>query len=180
MADRRPEIRNILIVLSAAVAAAFMIAAFFVLNFGPSGRYMLNAVLIEPSLLSQLDYNDNNPRIGHADRYVFDKILWMDPDFSSKQIDVKAYEKLFALLKADKSVNSPETEKLFSSINPELVVFVRTESPSSWQKNSKVFQKIEFHKDFYRVSLHESSPEIAFAYFSHPDILQSVQKLLNE
>lgn len=181
MSNRRPEIQNILIVLGAAVITAAIIAAFFVLNFGASGRYNLDAVLIKPSMLKQLDYNDNNPRISHSDRYVFDKILWVDTDYSSRQVGAATYEKIYALLKADKSVMDPDIEKLFFSIGaPKLSIWVRTESPSQWQRDAKVFQEIEFQKDFYRVSLHEESSEVAFAYFPHPDILQTVQKLLQE
>lgn len=181
MADRRPEIRNILIVLTAAVSTAVMMAAFFVLNFGPSGRYVLDAVLIEPSVLYHLNYNDNNSRIGHSDRYIFDKIMWVDGDFSGKQVDLNVFEKLYTFLKPDKSVSDPGVEKLFlAGINPKLVVWVRTESPSSWQRDAKIFQQIEFQKDFYRVSLHDASPKIAFAYFSHPDILERAQKMLKE
>lgn len=178
MADRRPEIKNIVIVLSAAVASALMLAAFFVMNYGPSGNYALEAVLIEPSMLRQLNYNDNNPRIGHSDRYIFQKIVWIGTDFSSKQIQPSAYEKLYAILQKDKSVSDPNVEKLFQGVNPKLVLWVHTESPSAWQNDGKVFQEIEFQKDYYRVSLHEASPKIAFAYFSHPGILESIQKML--
>lgn len=174
MADRRAEIRNILIVLTTSVATAVIVAAFFVLNYGPTGGYVLDAVLIEPSVLHHLNYNDNNPRIGHSDRYIFDKIM-----FSGKPVDLKVFEKLYAFLKSDKSVNDPGVEKLFlAGVNPKLAVWVRTESPTSWQKDAKIFQEIEFQKDYYRVSLHEASPKIAFAYFSHPDILASAQKMI--
>lgn len=178
MADRRPEIKNILIVLSASAASALMIAAFFVMNYGPSGRYLLDAVLIQPAMLNQLNYNDNNPRIGHSDRYIFQKIVWIAPDFSSREIQPSVYEKLYAILQADKSVNDPNVEELFQGVNPKLVLWVHTESPSAWQNDGKVFQEIEFQKDYYRVSLHEASPKIAFAYFSHPGILETVQELL--
>jgi hypothetical protein len=181
MADRSSEIRNILIVLSTAVATAGMMAAFFVLNFGPSGGYVLDSVLIEPAVLQHLNYNDANPRIGHSDRYIFDKIIWLDRGISGKEVDFAAFEKLYAFLKPDKSMNDPEVERFFlAGINPKVVVWVRTDSPSSWQRDSKIFQEIEFQKDYYRVSLHAASPKIPFAYFYHPDILQSAQNMLNE
>lgn len=180
MADRRSEIRNIIIVLFTSVVTACLIAAFFVLNYGPSGRYALEAVLIEPSLLSHLDYNDNNPHISNTDRYIFDKIVWLDSDYSSKQISTEVYKKIYALLKSDQSTSDPNQRTFSSRVSPKLALWVKTESPSSWQKDAKIFQEIEFQKDHYRVSLHAASPEIAFAYFSHPDILESIQKLLNE
>lgn len=178
MANRRPEIRNILIILSAGVIAALSMTAFFVWNFGPSGRYNLEAVLIEPSVLTHLNYNDANPHIGHSDRYIFDKIVWRDSR-GNHPVESKAFKKLYALLKPDVSVS--EMDSLFSKgMSPRLTIWVKTESPSTWQKDAKIFQEIEFEKDFYRISLHEASSRIAWVYFRHPDILQAAEKLLGE
>lgn len=182
MANRKDEVRSIVIVLTAGILSAIMIAAFFVLNFGPSGGYNLNAILLEPTLVDQLNFNDINPKIGTSDRYIFDKIVWTDDTGSDQQVNLKTYSTLYALLKNDKSLNDLELEKLFSHhMEPvsKLVIWIKTESPSSWQENEKIFQELEFQDDFYRVSLHEDSslsPGVNWAYFSHPVIKETVQK----
>lgn len=81
---------------------AFLVTAFFVYNFGPSGNYMLNTILLEPGILKKLNYNDWNPKISENDRFVFDKIVY-ESNGQSTDVDLKTYEKIYRILKKDMS-----------------------------------------------------------------------------
>lgn len=173
----KKDITRLLIVLSSAVLFAFAIVIFFLVNFGPTGRYALPSALIEPPLLKQLNYNDYNPIINRDDRYVFNKLV-----YEKKDISVSAFEKLYREIKNDVSVYEvdPELEKQFRPpVRGTLIVYVHTESGSEWQKDSKIFQEVQFDMEgnYYRVQLHEQNPKVHWVYFYHPGISKLAEQI---
>lgn len=177
------DIRNLILTLLFGVVAAFGVAAFFVLNYGPSGNYTLGQTLLNPELLAKLNYNDYNPKTGGQDRFIFDVIeySWFDDekkDWQKKNLDESTYAHIYNLIESDKSLNDvPSTKGIPAS---RITLFVRTESPSEWQKEVKTFQIVEFiADDYYRVELHEDNPGTNWAYFNHPKIRQEVFKIVN-
>lgn len=170
------------IVLMAGVFTAFIIAALFVIQFSPSSSYRVENVLLEPSVLKDLNYNDLNPKTSENDRFIFDAI-WIEEGAERFKIDLERYQKVYDLLKGDKSLETVPDAGTFDSPSIRITIKVKTESPSAWQKDSKDFQWIEFSKDgsHYRVLLHEdrgASAGSPYANFYQKDILNQVKKLL--
>lgn len=186
MGDSKREIKRIISVLGAGVVFALMLTLFLIYNYGPSGRYNLYTVLLEPDILMQLNYNDKNPVTGGQDRYVFDRLEYNDPmnRIMGQTINLTDYEKFYQTIKSDKSLNAPvdpELEGLFRQPPPATIyVYVRTESPAAWQKNAKIFQDIQIANqgDYYRVELHEMKEGEHFAYFHHPKILEMLRQIV--
>lgn len=165
------DFRKAFLVLIAGCAAAFLITAFFVSHYGPSGRYALDRVLLKPEVLKQLNYNDLNPKINGQDRFVFDRI-----EFDSRPIDLKTYEKIYQVLAKDHSVD--ELPQLFDGNLSKIAIYVRTESGSSWQFFSKLIQVVEIADNDYRVDLHEDNTSTHFVYFHHENIKKTLRSLL--
>lgn len=182
MSEQRKELWRMLFVILSGVIAAFLVAAFFVLNYGPSGSYTLNSVLLEPNILSQLNYNDYNPKTGGKDRFIFDSIEFEYYDKDSKQwqkksIDKDHYEKFYGRVSGQNSIIEPslDIEHLFILEKPSsLFLNVHTESSSAWQKITKVFQEVQFAAEgnYFRVELHEQEKGVNWVYFYHPKISQ--------
>jgi len=178
------DIRNLILTLLFGVAAAFGVAAFFVLNYGPSGNYTVSQSLLNPELLSRLNYNDYNPKTGGQDRYIFDAIefSWVEErdkeGWKKRNIDDAAYKEIYNLIEGDKSLS--DVPSVNSDAPMRLTLFVRTESPSEWQKDVKTFQAVEFlSNDYYRIELHEQNPGAHWIYFNHPKIREKVFKIVN-
>lgn len=170
------DIRNLILTLLFGVVAAFGVAAFFVLNYGPNGTYTVGQALLSPELLSKLNYNDYNPKTGGQDRFVFDTIEYRGPDNVKRNIDESTYAKIYDLIEKDRSLPDRPTIKAESA---RITIFVRTESPSEWQKEVKSFQTVVFDRDYYQVELHEDNQGEHFAYFNHPGIGDAVDKIVN-
>lgn len=188
--SNRSDVIKLIAVLFSGVAAAFLVAVFFVMNYGPSGRYAINTVLLDPDILLQLNYNDYNAKTGGNDRFVFDSLTVEYQDKTSKKlekktIDVSRYSQLFVFLNGEKSIVAPEESVagLFRSGQPlDLIINVRTESPSAWQAETKVFQEVQFSAqgDYFRVELHEDGKKGTYAYFHKPHVTEDALKILTQ
>lgn len=177
------DIRNLVLTLFFAVVAAFAVAAFFVLNYGPSGKYTVDNTLLKPELLGELNYNDYNSKTGAQDRYIFDVLeySWLDKDkndWLKKNIDLNAYSQFYKLIENDESL--PDVPPVQMKNSARLTIFVKTESDAEWQKQVKTFQTVEWvHEDYYRIELHEDNPGAHWVYFYHPQIVKKIGQLLN-
>lgn len=182
MSEKNRDLRRLLLVLFSGVACAFLVVALFLYYYGPSGKYKLYAVLLEPDVAAQLNYNDYNPKTGGDDRYVFDAFRFERVEKGTKKSDkiavaLSAYTTFYNRIKYDMSLGNidPEIEKLFYELpSSSLVLYVHTESPSAWQRDTKAFQELQLapQGDYYRVQLHEQNKGLNWAYFYHPKVLQ--------
>lgn len=175
------QIRDLLTVIGSGVFAAFLITAFFIFKFGPSGRYEIATVLLAPHLLHELNYNDSNPKTGGFDRFVFDKISFSYLSLSDKKwrkmdITEAEYNTFYQLIKNDQSILNPPEEisaDFMRDPKASLSILVRTESPAAWQAVEKIFQEVQFstNDNYYRIALHEQNPGVDWVYFYHPGIV---------
>lgn len=184
--DTRRQIRNLLLVISSGIFAAFLIAAFFITKYGPSGRYEIATALLSPELLHELNYNDSNLKTGGFDRFVFDRIEFSyisskDKKWHKTTISEAEYAQFYDKIKYDSSVNPQEEIAGDFMREPigKLTFIVRTESPAAWQAEEKTFQEVQFAKNenYFRVDLHEQNPGEHWAYFYHPGIVKEAFNL---
>lgn len=181
------QIRNLLLVFFSAIAFAGILSAFFLFNYGPSGKYTLRNTLLSPDLLKDLSYDDLNPKTGGISRFVYDKIEFIHYNESTKQkqstaISPDKYKAFYQHIIADTSMPevSDDIIALFDQSAASLVVKTRTENPSAWQETVKTFQdvNIAYQGDYYRIELNET-PSNIWVYFHHPKIYQLALQELN-
>lgn len=166
------EMFRLLFVLAASVFAASLVTYFFVHYYTPSGRYKVEAVVLEPNTLKTLDLHEEG-RQGKKERYLFDRIIFKDLSDRSTLVDLDKYEAFLHLLNGDRSQLNNE-EPLFKR-GQYMQVLVILHS-SGQQSSSKIFQVIEIGKDDYRVNLQEELNG-QWAVFHHPGIGDAVINL---
>lgn len=180
----RRQIISLLSVIGAGVLAAFLIGSFFIMHYGPSGRYLVENILLEPKLLHELNYNDNNPKTGGMDRFVFDSIEFAYFNQAEKKwvkfpVSEERYALIYNLIKGEKSLLDPsrELEELFiKDLIARMTIFVKTESSAAWQAITKTFQEVQFENknNHFRIQLHEQNPGMNWAYFQKSNIANDV------
>lgn len=180
----KSDIRNLLGVIFSALAAAFLITGFFLYYYSPSGKYLIQNALIDPQLVDKLVFNDNNPKTGAFDRYVYDDMLFSYYDSDKKtwqkaKVSPDQYRAFYKIVQNDLSILEVPNDvlMLFNQENiAKLIIQVRTESHAAWQDNTKPFQQIHILPtgDYYRVELREQNSKNQWVYFRHPHVYQDV------
>lgn len=180
MQESDRDLRKVFMVLAAGVGAAFLLTTFFITHYGPSGNYALSQTLLNPETLKSLNYNDWNPKTSESDRFIFDHILYEQGGKPAKKISVDQYKKVYQLLSGDTS--SAENLAKYPATSPKLTLYVRTESPSKWQFDAKIFQQLQIDAsgNYYRVELHEDNLGTHWVEFSHKNVKNQVEALLND
>lgn len=176
--SQKRQIRNLLFVLMFGIAAALMLSLFLVINYGPSGRYLVKNVLLSPDLVSTLAYTDNNRKTGGSSRYVFDGIEFTyhtpaENKLQTLYIDPHTYEKFYRMISSDKSL--AEVPPQFNqSKTAALLIKARTESHAEWQDETKIFQEVRFFpdQDYYQIQLRDHAMADPWVYYYHPQIYQ--------
>lgn len=180
MQENDRDLRKVFMVLGSGVGAAFMLTAFFVTYYGPSGTYQLSQSLINPETLNSLNYNDWNPKTSESDRFIFDHILYEESGKPAKKLSLDQYKKIYQLLSKDSSTSDNLAQ--YPVTAPKLTLYVRTESPSKWQFDAKIFQQIQIDAsgNYYRVELHEDNKGTHWVEFPHKNVKTSVETILND
>lgn len=184
----RKEIRNLLLVIGSGIGCALLLSLFLILNYGPSGRYVVHNVLLSPELVSTLSYNDTNSKTGGSSRFIFENIAFNYYDPAEKkskklQISPEQYAQIYQIIANDKSLLEPSNAIIneLEQINKSsLIIEVRTESHASWQDEQRTFQELTLipHGGFYRISLHDEKSPTKWVYFQHEGLFEKVSKLL--
>lgn len=182
----KSEIRNLLAVILSGVLCAFILAGFMLYYYGPTGHYFARNVLLSPSLIMKLNFQETNPKSGEVSRFVFDGIEFSYYDNSKKAwkqtaVSPAAYEKFYELISQDVSLEiaGQDIPNLFLKGNAaRLTLKVKKESKV---ESSRIFQEVFFANegDYYRVELREQGyVQGELAYFYHPGIYQEALKQL--
>lgn len=182
---KKTQVKELLLLMFFSLAAAFGVTFFFIYTYGPTGQYLVETTLLEPKLLTQLNYNDYNKITNAQDRFVFDHLTFSYYDQKSqvwKNVPATEmqYSQFYEKVAGQKSLSSipEETVRKFAESNPaKLSIYVRTESPAAWQKETKLFQEVQFVENYFRVELHEQEPGTNWAYFYYPRIYEDAVKL---
>jgi hypothetical protein len=183
----KKQVRQLLFVIFFGIALAAIGTFWMAYHYGPSGRYVVNYVLLSPETIPQLSYNDYDPKTNGYARFVFNKIefTYYDDAQASWQktlISNDRYKYFYDLISNEKSVAQLSDDIVNSfnqSTSSHLVLTVRTESSAQWQSTEKNFQEVQFIKNghYFRIGLHEDAAKTQWAYFYHPDIYEEVLHL---
>lgn len=180
------DIKNILVVLTAAILCAGLLSLVFIYYYGPSGRYVAGNVILDPSVIEQINAQDTHSKKGGDLRFSFDRIefSYYVPKHSQPQIQSVSpanYAKFYSLVSSEKSLEEipPNIEPLFTQSRPiTLSIFMRTIEPSKVKSEPQVFQMIQFiPEDYFRVQLRDGKDQGEWAYFNHPQLYLEVMGL---
>ena len=158
-----------------------------VANYGPTGTYHMDAVLLAPENLSNLRYREIDSRDGSGRSYVFEKLELAYPDAQARrwqraEVPLQAYRNFYDFVKNEKGVDKePWMEDLFLAGDVmSLSVRVKPERSISGSWDRRSFQEIQFSpkRDLMRVELRVDTREESWAYFIKPGIYQDAQSKL--
>ncbi len=173
------DIRNFLLVLTAGVVAAFLLAFVMVRYYSPTGKYLAESVLVSPEMLYRMGQ-------GEGGSYSLDRIEYRHFNSSSgrwETIDVSEtlWGNFYALVHGDESPVQVEPE-LISQFHqqklPHLTVWVRRDGSTGGEQT---LQRIDFvpQVGLYRVELLGDAKDTeGWAYFRHTAIAQRVHELI--
>jgi hypothetical protein len=178
---RNRDIRNILAVLGAAVICAILLASVFLYYYGPSGRYLAGNTLLDPSIMDQINYQDQHPRTGKKVHFSFDRIEFSYFDPQKRQmhifpISVDNYQNFYKRIASEKSLLevTQNIQQFFLQSHPALLTISMRSREGSENGAAKVFQVVQFiPEDYFRVQLHEKN-EGEWAYFYRPGLYQEI------
>lgn len=174
------RIGTLLAVMASAVMFGCLAAAFMVMNYSPSGNYLLKNVILSPQTAEEVNKS----------AIILEHLEFSQWDAASKQwrtqgVNLEQYKAFYALVENDQSLKEPGAEILdaFYRTHPsKLTLFVR--STIDPHPTVKSFQAVQFadRKDYYRVELHVDTADEAakWAYFFHPDIESKVKGLFSQ
>jgi hypothetical protein len=178
------QIRNLMIVMGSAVLCAVLIAYIMVSHYGPSGRYQVSNILLEPSFAEKISYQDSDPQTGKNSRYTFDRfeLVYFDNGanrWSSLKLNEKNFQEIYDLIYSDKSVTevTPDMQSFFYASTPaSLTIVVHAEN----RENTKVLQEIQFadHGDYYRILLRDDNTRQNWVYFYHPKAFELIKQMI--
>lgn len=172
--DIRRQIRNLLFVFGGGILTAFLVAAFFIAKYGPSGNYLLYDALLAPDILNKLSYNDINPKTGKFEHFIFDKVefSYFDKTWKTVPVDLQKYATFYKNLAKQESILNPGVEiiGLFTLNSSKLSLIVKSDNAKN--PLTKVFQEVQFANDenHFRILLHEQSVGQNWVYFYLPGI----------
>lgn len=176
--SQRKQIRNLLGVLTASVAAAGLISSWMLYHYNPSGIYYAQNVLIAPQLIGSLTYQDLDPKGGKKGKVVFDQIEYAYPEGDKEQkypVPQNLYETFYDEISPEPSLNPVPDDALaaFHKGKPSKLIL-------KIQNNGKSenFQEVHFAQegDYYRVQLREGDGD-GWVYYHHPGISDKVARL---
>ncbi len=183
------QIKNMLAVLAAAILCALLFALLFLYYYGPTGRYIAGQTLLDPSIIEQINYQENHSKKGQKAHFMFDRteFFYFDPqqgEMLQKIIPLETYQTFYTWIASEKSIEkvTEEIKKIF--LTPHLALLTtrmhRIEAVNS-SPSTQVFQVVQFVQgDYFRVQLHEAQEQNEWAYFYHPNLYQEVIRLFTQ
>lgn len=178
----RREIRNLLCVVFSAILGACLLTVSLLYYYNPSGRYLVNHVLLSPSLVETLSYQEIHPKTEKSTLWTFQELEFSYYNSQTKKEEVilisKAlYQTFYEKIEQDANVEkvTPAIEEIFSRHpSARLVIRMRGELGESM-----LFQEVQFSQGgYYRIPLRQKAQATkSWVYFYHPGIYQEAFNL---
>jgi len=178
----KKQIKQLIVVLAAAVSGGFLLTVLMIMFYGPSGNYIAGQTILSPQVIERISFNDTHPVTGKTVNFVFDhnEFVYFDylrGDWRQQEVSLKEYDQFYRFISADKSLEkvSEEVFQLFQKPSPiALITSIRTDNSPA----AKIFQVIQLTKEnYFRVKLHGQEDEGKWAYFYHPDLFKTTMTL---
>lgn len=190
MQTAKKEIFKLLLIICSGAICAFALVAYMLYNYGPTGRYLTQNVLLSPEWIHMLTYQELSPQSGKLTKYLFERVEMSYMGKDNKEIVVglslEQYKKIYSLIKQQESLPHPsaDIEALFYSQQPaRLMIKVKPEMTADVPSSKVIFQEVQFAKDsrYYRVQLPEKNMRSGpWVYFEYPDVYQLVMQTLSK
>jgi hypothetical protein len=184
--SKAKQIRNLLLIIGSAVVVSCCALFLMLYSSGLSGAYLAKNVLLSPESVKVLNFNNPGPKSSKtkiSPQFVFDLIEFSFYDAVHKrvihtQVDIAYYAELYKIIENDSSLtgNAVLNEAALKFNNIEATLFIKFRSRRGedvLQGSSDVF-KVEFIKDYYRISLRDQNLHQQWAYFKHVNIFEQV------
>jgi len=179
-------IRDLFLVLGLGICCAVAVAAVTLHYMGPTGSYLAQNILLNPSMLGKLQYSDVNAQTGGTVPYRFDRLEFAYFDDNTHQwkknrIAKERYAQFYELIGNDQSllVVPDQIEALFSAGTPATLSIVVHQEEQ--RRRTQSFQKVEIlnHGDYYRIQIHDERELKNWAYFYHENIFKETLKIFS-
>lgn len=181
-------IKNILMLLVSAIFCGGLLTGFFLYFYGPGGHYLMGNILLNPSIIEKINYQDKDSETGLKVHFMFDRttLSYFDPKSSAikqKKISSEEYKSFYARVSSDKSLEviPPQVIELFQhSESFLLTTLMQVAEFSKTSKRTQVFQEVQILKeDYYRLYLLGEGDRKEWVYFFHPGIYKQLNQVFH-
>lgn len=186
-AVKKQQIKQVLLLLVAAMTSAVLLAGYMIGYYGPSGRYLAGNTMLAPAVMQRINEQSTHSKKRGEAKLIFDQIEFSYFDKGSGQryqipLSLEQYEQFYNQVAAEKSIVelTPEISQAFAnSLSTNLTVSMHNDLHTTQQ--AAIFQMIQFvESDYFRVQLLGEKNTEEWAYFYHPSILQDVMSLFTK
>lgn len=187
----RQHLRNLFIIMSSSLLLGILIVYFMATNFGPSGLYQLDHVLLSPENISQMSYMERNSSTGKSQRMILHDIQYFHPSkdgrfWSKSSVGNLQYSNFYKLISNLTSVAGDSEELIRPFSQPgmtNLSIVVKPDVVILKPGDYRVFQEVQFAGDgnHFRVQLHTDDPgQVDWVYFTKEGIGKEADSVLLE
>lgn len=183
------QIKVLLCVLSAGLAAGVLLATFMLYYYNPEGTYLAKNVLLDPENAYTLRYVEPGAKGKSDNRYVFEGAYFsfFDTRFNEMRnfpVSKQKYAEFYNHIGNEKSMgeSASHIESVFNHPHSAfLSVKIRRIGEDAAKGVDSTFSRIDFayEGDYYRIQLRQSAPGGEWAYFHHPHIYKEVMDLFD-
>lgn len=179
--EKNRDILNIFIVLGSAVISAGLLSLIFLYYYNPSGRYLAGNVLLDPSIIEQINNQDQNLHKGKQARFSFDRFEFSYFDTQKNQIQkisfsFEDYQTLYRHISSERSLQEVprDVQSLFFQTHPAMLTINMRTNEGVGKGVATLFQVVQFTpEDYFRIQLNEKK-DGEWVYFYHQGSYQEV------
>lgn len=166
---KKEQIRNILLLLLAALVTAGIFAIYMIQKYGPTGIYIAENVIISPYALQSSDQKGSKIAF---QGFVFSYFENNEQKISHPKRE--QYIKFYDTIEKDESIKKEQLDKDFSAKSISKLTILLTS-----KTGVDIVETLEFiENDYYRARINNSSGE--WIYFFHPNIYNKVTNIFKE
>jgi hypothetical protein len=183
------QIKVLLAILGAGLAAGVLITFSILHYYNPSGSYVAKNILLDPENAYTLRFVEPGLKATSDRRSVFEGMYFSYFDTQKKQfksmlVPKKKYAELYDRIAHDTSILNPsnEVKSLFNQAHlSTLALKVRSITQDPLKGVEVNFSEIDFSPDgdYYRILLRQSGSELNWIHFYHHRIHQEAFNIFN-
>lgn len=181
-ASKFKEVKALLLVIGLGVVAAGFLSIGFLYFYNPIGSYRAGNMLLDPAVITGMQYSEAAKRGGDNTPFIFAGIEYSYFNATQKRWDhasipMDRYDRLYKLIANDRSMPdvTESAREAFRKGNLSGLV-IRTRRDNGGKTPPEDFLKVDFSSDgnYYKIELRavkgEKGTEDGYAYFYHEGI----------